>query len=61
MDVEDLDYYPSCDSCGAEFSEQEDIDDLIFSRSTASRDLYICSMCGKDSIYISNEGKNYEK
>ena len=53
LDIDDLGYYPSCDSCGAEFTEQKDIEALAYSRTTASSDLYYCSNCGKESVFIS--------
>ncbi len=53
IDIEDLDYFPDCSFCGAEFTEQEDVDLLIYSRTTASSDEYICPECGYESISIS--------
>ncbi len=42
----------SCSSCGAEFIEQEDLDKLQYSRTTASGDHFYCSICGKEEICV---------
>lgn len=52
LNIDDLEYYPSCNSCGAEFSTQEDIDALVYSRTPASGDLYYCSECKEESVSI---------
>ena len=52
LDIDDMDYYPSCDSCGAEFCTQDDIDGLVYSRTTADSDHYICSECGEEKVDI---------
>lgn len=57
LDIDDLENYPSCDSCGAEFTVQEDIDVLIYSRTTASCDMYYCSECEKESVFISSDSE----
>ena len=52
LDLEDLKYFPSCSSCGAEYTTQEDVDTLIYSRTTANADLYYCTECKEESIQI---------
>ena len=52
IDIEDLHTYPCCDKCGAEFTEEKDINALILCQSTPSRDIYKCSKCKKESVYI---------
>ena len=55
IDIEDLQYSPSCGSCGAEYMEQEDVDTLVYSRTTASGDVYYCTECGEENIHIENQ------
>ncbi len=52
LEIENLNYSPACDSCGSEYSTQEDIDKLIYSRTTVSNDVYYCTDCKEESIQI---------
>jgi len=62
LDIDELEYIPHCDECGAEFIAQADCDELVYSRSTVSSDHYICPDCGTDSVAIYREDeKTYEK
>ncbi len=53
--LNELDYHPSCSSCGAEYTTQEDVDTLIYSRTTARDDLYFCAECDEESVHILDE------
>jgi predicted SprT family Zn-dependent metalloprotease len=52
LNIKDLEYSPSCGSCGSEYITQEDIDTLVYSRTTASADVYYCTDCKEESIQI---------
>ena len=57
MIIEDLEYYPECSYCGACFETQEAIDELIYSRTTASADHYYCSQCKREGVDIPSDDK----
>ena len=48
----ELDSIPSCSSCGAEFTDQEAVDELEYVTSSATADHYKCSVCGKDEVSV---------
>ncbi len=50
--LEDMESIPSCDNCGSCFETQEDIDQLVYSRTTAMDDHYICPDCKREGINI---------
>lgn len=52
LNIDDLQYSPSCGSCGSEYSTQEDVNTLIYSRTTASTDIFYCTDCKRESIEI---------
>jgi len=52
LNIEDLEYTPYCGGCGSEYYTQEDIDTLVYSRTTANADQYYCTDCGEESIQI---------
>lgn len=56
LDINDLKYSPSCGSCGSEYATQEDINTLVYSRTTASADVYYCTDCKEESIQIFYSG-----
>lgn len=53
LDIEDIEESICCDSCGSEFNNQEDIDELVYGRTTASSTWWYCPDCGNESISIS--------
>jgi len=52
LDINELSSFPYCESCGSEFTTQEDVDDLEYSWSTPNLDHFYCPDCKKCSISI---------
>jgi predicted RNA-binding Zn-ribbon protein involved in translation (DUF1610 family) len=55
LDINDLNQSLYCNSCGAEFLTQEDASELVYSRTTASHDIYCCPDCGKESVFVADK------
>jgi len=51
-DFEFTGYYPEFYRCGTVFETQEEIDKLIYTRTTASADHYRCPYCERETIDI---------
>lgn len=54
LELEELEMIPSCSHCAAEFEVQEEVDKLVYCRSTANADHYYCPYCKSEGIDIDN-------
>lgn len=55
LDIHDLQCFPSCESCGYEYTTQKDVDALVYSRTTASADIYYCAKCQEEEVSIESD------
>lgn len=59
LNEEELETFPCCDNCGSCFDTQEEIDKLVYSRTTAMDDHYICPDCKTEGINIPTKEEEY--
>ncbi len=52
IELEELDHIPTCSYCGRCYETQESIDELVYSRTTATADHYYCADCKREGIDI---------
>ena len=60
MNINKLEFFPTCGNCGAEVTKQSDFDSLVYSRTTSESDHYYCPICGCEGISIATTKEEEE-